>query len=124
MKKLLLITSEFVQFTGTVSFKYIFEADGVYDKHPKECSGPYGYIHSNFDGTTALPFNLFQGGSGLILAGAFGQGDDDDMVEHMPEACNMICTVEVADELTDLLKDKMEVLRFHCDKPLKTAYSF
>jgi len=130
MKKILLVTSPKVGFTGTVSFSYLFETGegpnkdlSLYEKHREICSEPFGYIHSNEDGV--MRYNLFTGGTGLLVSGAFNQNHDDWCIEALPEACSMLCTKADADKLVLLLepfKDQIEVFVEFFEKTLLISY--
>lgn len=121
-KKLLLFTSEQVGFTGQVSFKFLFEIEGAYDKYEEAKSELWGYAHKDKDKESVVCFNLFRSGKGLHLGGAFGQGDFDKVVlEDMPQACSMVCTTEVADMLEKLIGEQVQITRLFSEKTLLTS---
>lgn len=122
-KKLLLVTSKNLGDTGKVSFEYIFKAN-VYDKYPDCCSGPFGYAWKDKRDSTSevVPFNYFGSGSNIIAA-AFGQNQEDKLIEDMPECSNMLCSFEVSELIKKHLGDRMEVIVHVHDDVLLTCYN-
>lgn len=122
MKNLLLFTSEKVEDTGSVSFSYIFQIDGAYDKYPKHCRSNYfGYAWPNRSGDeSVIPFNMFTGGRGMVCGGAFGQGQEDLIVESLPEYGTMLCTKEIGEKIKVLLSGKVSVEEIFSEETLLT----
>lgn len=124
-KSLLLITSDTVGDTGTISFKYIVQ-DRELDargKFPKECSGPFGCIWKT-DTNGEYYMNVFKDGKRLFAGPleATDNGYNQKLVEEtFPEAFSMLCTTEVAEEIKPLIEEWVDVKVLHSEQTLLTA---
>ena len=129
-KQLLLFTSDQVADTGKVSYQYILQIEGAYEKYPRQCFGPFGVINKTNDPGT-LYLNLFKGSKGLILAAPLlitaperKLDFNQKTIDNFPDACNMLCTKEIADIITPILTELgVEVLTVYSKETLLTAYN-
>lgn len=111
-KELLLITSEKVGFTGSVSFGFIFQAD-MYDKYDHCQTEHWGYAHQDKDRPEVIPYNVFKSGQGMVMAGALGQGADfdDKQLNSFPDKFVMLCDIKTADVIEKLVGEKIKIIR-------------
>ncbi len=107
MKNLLLITSDKVGDTGTVSFGYIFQDESLdaFDNYPAQCRGPFGHVKEM---DKCLHFNIFDAGDGFKMGGPV-DNRYDDFFESVPENFSMLCTGEIAEKVKAVWGDKMNI---------------
>lgn len=135
-KSLLLITSDKVGDTGTISFSYIFQDKSMeaFDKHPKQCSGPFGFVKNEGSDTSGVFYaNVFQGGQGLVFAGpiygtrhleldsSYAESNKKLVEDTFPDNFNMLCTTKVAEEIQKVLAELCEVSMLKSEETLLTA---
>src|SRR6185436_4460127 len=114
IKKLLLITSEKIGDTGGLSFSYIFQDETLQasDKFPEQCFGPFGMIKKT-DSDGVYYMRVFEGGDGLLFAAPLDVNDKERnekiVNETFPDAFSMLCTKEVADAITPVISELVEL---------------
>jgi hypothetical protein len=119
-REILVITADAVKATGTVSFRFMIEADKDRKLHPMPQK--YGYVWED-DG--AHSFNVFEGGSGLVVGGGWTEHDDFEWAQKMFDAlpsCTLLMDIDLLPWWTDATKKHgVEFKHHHHEGILKTS---
>ncbi len=117
-RKILVITANFVEFTGTISFKFMIECKYPVSDMPQQA---WGFIWSDGDGH---PINVFNG-EGLQMGGGWTSGDTEEwekeMLDNVP-SCTLLMATATFEWWEKLCaKHGVEFDRHHFDGGLKTS---
>jgi len=89
-RRILVITADFVEDTGTVSYGFMLDCEPP-DELARRMPQAFGYIRAVRDG--GRPINVFEGGQGLLFGGGWIDGDGDErekmMLDKVP-SCTLL----------------------------------
>lgn len=122
-RDILVITADAVKETGQISFMFMINADPDRKINPP-MPDRYGYVWiDRRDG--GHPYNVFEGGKGLVVGGGFQDGDkpewEKEMLDNIP-TCTLLMDIDLLpwwEELT--ARHGVKFRRHHVDGILKTS---
>ncbi len=89
-RKILVITADFVESTGTISFRFMSDC-----RYPEMHDMPRAWGHIWSDGDKHHSINIFKGGEGLQMGGGWTDGDTEEwekkVLADMP-SCTLLMT--------------------------------
>jgi len=91
-RKILVITADTVEFTGTVTYGFMLECDPP-DELARRMPQQWGFVG---DDRGDHPINVFRGGAGLVFGGGWTDNDDaaweKEMLDGVP-SCTLLMTM-------------------------------
>lgn len=118
-RRILVITGDFVESTGTISFKFMIDC-----KYPRPHDMPHawGYVWPDDDGHQ---INVFKGGQGIQMGGGWSEDSDDEWEKEMLDSvpsCTLLMSTDTLDWWKSLCaKHDVEFEHHHFDGGLKTG---
>jgi len=118
-RRILVITADFVEPTGTVSFKFMVDC-----QYPEvhNMPRPFGFVGSDHGDH---PINVFEGGRGLLMGGGWTGSDTDEWAKEMLDgvpSCTLLMSTETLEWWKELCaKHGVEFEHHHFKGGLKTS---